>query len=90
MEYELLKVDRYWFTKPIFFDTKDHVKIHVLVEGEEALIVSPTNNFEPIVIHYAEAVFIPASVGQYIIKPLNSEKELAILECYMDMGNAYH
>ena len=36
MEYELLKVDRYWFHKPIFFETKDHVKLHVLVEGEEA------------------------------------------------------
>ena len=90
MEYELLKVDRYWFNKPVFFETKDHVKLHVLVEGEEAIIVSPNNEFEPIEIHYAEAVFIPASVGQYVIKPKDkSDEELAVLECYMDMGNAY-
>lgn len=31
----------------------------------------------------------PASIGQYIIKPKNEGDELAILECYMDMGNAY-
>ncbi len=90
MEYELLKVDRYWFNKPVFFETKDHVKLHVLVEGEEAIITSPNNEFEPIEIHYAEAVFIPASIGQYVIKPKNkSNKEMAVLECYMDMGNAY-
>lgn len=89
MEYELLKVDRYWFTQPVFFDTQDHVKIHVLVEGEEALLISPTDAFEPLEIHYAEAVFVPASVGQYIIKPKSGDRELAILECYMDMGNAY-
>ena len=91
MEYELLKVDRYWFHKPIFFETKDHVKLHVLVEGEEAQIISPLQKFEPITIHYAEAVFIPASVGQYVIKPFDANhEELAILECYMDMGDAYH
>ena len=90
MEYELLKVDRYWFNKPIFFETKDHVKLHVLVEGEEAMIVSPNNEFEPIEMHYAEAVFIPASIGQYVIKPKNrSDEDLAVLEIYMDMGNAY-
>lgn len=69
MEYELLKIDRYWFNEPIFFETKDHVKLHVLVEGEEALIVSPYDEFEPIELHYAEALYIPASIGQYIIKP---------------------
>lgn len=40
--------------------------------------------------HYAEAVFIPASIGQYVIKPKNrSDEDLAVLEIYMDMGNAY-
>ena len=91
MEYELLKVDRYWFNQPIFFETKDHVKLHVLVEGEEAQIISPLQKFEPIIIHYAEAVFIPACVGQYVIKPIcQDQEELAVLECYMDMGDAYH
>ena len=53
----------------------DHVKLHVLVEGEEAMIVSPNNEFEPIEMHYAEAVFIPASIGQYVIKPKNRSDE---------------
>lgn len=91
MEYELLQVDRYWFSKPIFFETKDHVKLHVLVEGEEALLYSPNDEFEPIHLHYAEAIFVPASVGQYIIKPFGKSlgEELAVLECYMDLGDAY-
>ena len=54
-------------------------------------IISPLQKFEPIIIHYAEAVFIPACVGQYVIKPIcQDQEELAVLECYMDMGDAYH
>lgn len=91
MEYELMTVDRYWFTKPIFIESKDHVKLLILVEGVEALLYSPNNEFEPIVMHYAEAVFAPASLGQYVIKPCGESEgeKLAVLECYMDMGNDY-
>ena len=39
------------------------------------------------IIHYAEAVFIPPEAGQYIIKPfgLSKDKECAVLEIYMDI-----
>ncbi len=89
MDYELLTVDRYWFTKTLFFDTKDFIKQYCLVEGEEAIIESPNDEFEPIILHYAEAVVVPAAIGQHTIKPYGKSvgKELAILECYMSIGS---
>lgn len=84
MSYEPMAVNRYWFTKPICLETDDTVIIHVLVEGEEAVIESLDNSFEPVVIHYAEAVFVPANVGQYVIKPYGKSvnEELAILQIF--------
>lgn len=91
MEYELMTIDRYWFSKPIFIESHDHIKLLILVEGEEAILSSPNDEFDPIIMHYAEAIFAPASLGQYIIKPYgkSKDKEIAMLECYMDMGDAY-
>lgn len=82
-----MEVNRYWFKKAVHFDPNDGIVIHVLVEGEEAVIESLDNRFEPIIIHYAEAIFIPADAGQYIIKPcgLSKEQECAVLEIYMDI-----
>lgn len=84
INYEPMAVHRYWFTKPIYFETNDNIIIHVLVDGEEAVIESLENSFEPFVMHYAEAVFIPADVGQYTIRPCgrSENEEIAILQIY--------
>lgn len=88
MSYEApMEVNRYWFSKAIHFDTQGSIVIHVLVEGEEAIIESLDGSFEPMVLHYAEAVFMPAAVGQYMMKPYGKSKnqELAVLEIYMNL-----
>lgn len=43
--------------------------------------------FEPMIIHYAEAVFIPAAAGQYTVRPYGQSQntECALLEIYMDI-----
>jgi hypothetical protein len=46
------------------------VNVLNLVEGEEAVVESPTNAFDPFVVHYAETFIIPASVGEYRISPI--------------------
>lgn len=91
MEYEPLRVERYWFKNALFFETNEHVKILCLVEGEEAIIISPNDAFKPFVMHYGEAIFIPASVGQIYLKPYGKSlgQELAVLEVYHDLGNRY-
>ena len=40
-----------------------------LVEGDEAIVESPTGAFEPFVVHYAETFIVPAAVGAYTIRP---------------------
>ena len=45
------------------------VQVLNLVEGREAVVESPSDAFEPFVVHYAETFIIPASVGEYVIRP---------------------
>ena len=87
-EYEPFAVYRYFFDKTVFLETNDVIHIIVLTEGEEAIIESPNGDFGPFVIHYAEAVFIPAAVGQFTVKPYgkSASEECAIVDCYMDFS----
>lgn len=91
MEYEPLHVERYWFEKALHIETKETVKIICLVEGEEAEILSPNDEFDPFIIHYTEPIFIPAKVGQIYIKSHGKSKgkKLAVLEIYQDLGSKY-
>ena len=56
-----------------------------LVEGEEAVVESPTDAFEPFVVHYAETFIIPASVGEYRITPCGEAvgKECGTIKAYV-------
>jgi len=86
MPYEPMGVNRYWFTEPIYFETNDHIIILVLIEGEEATVESVDGSFEPMVIHYAEALFVPAAVGKYLVKPCEKvTKELGLLEIFFPL-----
>ena len=56
-----------------------------LIDGEEAIIESPTGSFEPFVVHYAETFIIPANIGEYTIKPhgISEGKEIATLKAFV-------
>ena len=71
-ELEFIETRRHWFTKPVLHDTRGTVNVLNLVEGEAAVIESPTNTFEPFEVHYAETFIMPAAVGPYVIRPLGS------------------
>ena len=68
-EREFIETRRHWFTKTTPHDTCGGVNVLNLVEGEEALVESPTSAFEPFRVHYAETFIVPAAVGQYTIRP---------------------
>jgi mannose-6-phosphate isomerase class I len=68
-EREFIATRRHWFTKPVPHHTQGGVNVLNLVEGDEALITSPEDAFAPFVLHYAETVIVPASVGPYLIQP---------------------
>ncbi len=84
-EREFIETRRHWFTKTVPHDTGGGVNVINLVEGEEALVESPTGAFEPFVIHYAETFIIPAAVGRYSLRPhgIANGRECATVKAFV-------
>lgn len=82
---EFIGTHRHWFSKPVTHHTNNSVNVLNLVEGEEAVIESPTNAFRPFVVHYAETFIIPASVGEYTIAPYGESvgQECGTIKAYV-------
>ncbi|MEO7029511.1 MAG: class I mannose-6-phosphate isomerase [Acidobacteriaceae bacterium] len=68
-EREFIETRRHWFTGIAPHDTDGGVNVLNLVQGEEAIVESPTGAFEPYIVHYAETFIVPAAVGAYTIRP---------------------
>ena len=66
---EFIETRRHWFTGTVPHDTEGGLNVLNLVEGREAVVESPTEAFEPFVVHYAETFIVPAAVGAYTIRP---------------------
>lgn len=86
---EFIETRRHWFTGKVDHHTGGAATggVHVLnlVEGDEAVVESPTDAFAPFVVHYAETFIIPAAVGAYTIRPSrpNPDRELATLKAFV-------
>jgi mannose-6-phosphate isomerase class I len=78
-ELEFIETKRHRFSKPVLHDTGGSVNVLNLVQGEEAEVFSPIGAFEPFVVHYAETFIIPASVGEYGIKPTDNSKDQELM-----------
>ena len=66
---QFIETRRHKFTKPVLHQTNGSVNVLNLVEGDEIIVESTDGSFEPFTVHYAETFIIPASVGEYVIKP---------------------
>jgi mannose-6-phosphate isomerase class I len=84
-ETEFIETRRHWFTKAVPHDTNGGVNVLNLVQGDEAIIESPENVFEPFVVHYAETFIVPAAVGPYTIRPHGAEigSECATIKAFV-------
>ena len=84
-ECEFIETRRHWFTKSVLHRTNGSVNVLNLVEGEEAVVESPTNAFAPFTVHYAETFIIPEAVKEYTIQPCGRSegKECATLKAYV-------
>ena len=82
---EFIETRRHWFTKTVTHNTHGSVNVLNLVEGDEAVVKSPTGAFEPFVVHYAETFIVPACVGQYTITPCGDAvgKQCATIKAYV-------
>jgi len=81
-ELEFIETRRYWINTSCLMDTKGTFHMLNLIEGQEAIVESPTQQFNPFVVHYAETFIIPASVGEYIIRPRDEEK-IVVIKAYV-------
>jgi mannose-6-phosphate isomerase class I len=84
-ERQFIETRRHWFTKEVYHTTNESVNVLNLIEGEEAIVESPTRAFEPFVVHYAETFIIPESIKEYTIRPfgLSEGKEIATIKAYV-------
>ena len=82
---EFIETRRHWFTGVCPYNTHGTVNVLNLVEGEQAVVESPTGAFAPFQVHYAETFIIPASVGPYTIRPdgPSAGKECATMLAYV-------
>jgi len=70
---QFIETRRHWFTEKVVHDTGGTLHVLNLIEGEEAVVESPTDAFEPFSVHFAETFVVPASVGLYTIRPAHSQ-----------------
>ncbi len=84
-ELEFIETRRHWFTKTVSHFTDGSVNVLNLIEGREAIVESPSNKFEPFVVHYAETFIVPAVVGAYTIRPYGESlgKECGTIKAYI-------
>ncbi|UOQ68779.1 class I mannose-6-phosphate isomerase [Hymenobacter volaticus] len=87
-EREFIETRRHWFTDVVPHHTHGGVQVLNLVQGAEALVESPSNAFEPFVVHYAETFIVPAAVGSYTIRPHGpaTGTECATMKAYVRTG----
>ncbi len=73
-EREFIETRRHWFSKKTEHHTQGSVNVICLVAGDEIVVESPDDDFEAYVLHYAEVIVIPASVGNYTICPCGTSE----------------
>jgi mannose-6-phosphate isomerase class I len=82
---EFIETRRHWFSKKVTHHTHNSVNVLNLVEGREAIVESPNNQFAPFVVHYAETFIIPENVKTYTIRPYGESegKECATIKAFV-------
>lgn len=84
-EREFIETRRHWFTSRVNHKTNGGVNVLCLIEGNEVIVESPTNSFEPFIVNYAETFIVPANVKEYTITPYGKSegKEVATIKAFV-------
>lgn len=86
---EFIETRRHWFTGVVPHHTRGGVNVLNLVQGDSAVVESPTGAFEPFPVHYAETFIVPAAVGAYTIRP-TGRGEHATIKAFVRTGTHVH
>lgn len=65
------------------FLTHGSVNMLNVVDGEEAIVESPTNDFIPFVVHFGETFIIPATIKRFSIRSTKFEKRIKVLQAFV-------
>ena len=84
-ENEFIETRRHWFTGTVPHNTGGGVNVFNVIEGDELIVESPVNAFEPFIVHYAETFIVPAVVGDYTIRPygISEGKTCGTIKAYV-------
>ena len=83
-EFEFIETRRHWFTGSVPHDTCGTVNVLNLVEGDAAIVESPSGAFLPFTVHYGETFIVPAQVGAYTVSPASlTNKPMATIKAYV-------
>ena len=90
-ELEFIETRRHWFKSKTPHDTLGTVNVLNLIEGDEAIVESPTGAFDPFVVHYAETFIVPAAIGEYQISPVGRSmgKTCATIKAFVRDGQTH-
>lgn len=84
-----IETRRHWFSGTVYHNTNGVLNVLNLIEGREVIIESPGDLFQPFIIHYAETFIVPASLGEYSVRPFGESegKECATIKAYVRTEN---
>jgi hypothetical protein len=84
-ENEFIETRRHWFTSKVVHNTNGGVNVICLIEGEQAIVESPNNSFDPFAVNYIETFIMPATIGKYTIRPFGNSigKRIGTLKAYI-------
>lgn len=82
-ELEFIETRRFTSRVTTEHDATDGVNMLNLVDGTSAVLESPTDAFEPFVVHYAETFIVPAAVGRYTIRPEHDGDQIMFIKAYV-------
>lgn len=84
-ELEFIETRRFWQTGTVTHKTGGGVNVLMIVEGEQAVIESPSGEFEPFEVNFAEAFIIPANIKEYTMRPVGASegKEIATVKAFV-------
>lgn len=81
---EFLETRRHWFVGPVPHATDGNLNVLNLVEGERAVVESPSGAFAPFEVNYAETFIVPAEVGEYSIRPVQMvDRPMATIKAFV-------
>ncbi len=82
---QFIETRRHWQSGTVLHETGGTVNVLMVVDGKQAIVESPDNEFQPFPVNFGEAFIIPAKIKKYSIRPYGKSEgeEIATLKAYV-------